>query len=220
MSKEDKSELLQTEKKPLTEVEEAAHLDDRVIGKAFRGSLIALVVIVAGAGAAIWYANRKPAQQAAKMTKISAPTAPDQSQAEIPVAKFSDVTSESGIKFVHYNGAYGDKLLPETMGSGVAFLDFDGDGDQDLLLVNSTDWPWRKKEGSAKSPTLALYRNDGRGHFEDVTAGSGLDVPLYGMGVAVGDFDNDGKEDLFITGVGGSRLFHNQGNGKFKDITS
>src|SRR5882672_1207808 len=109
--------------------------------------------------------------------------------AEIPEAKFKDITAESGIRFVHNNGAYGEKLLPETMGGGVAFLDFDNDGAQDLLFVNSTYWPGKVPAGK-KATTLALYRNDGKGHFQDVTSASGLDVSFYGMGVAVGDYDN------------------------------
>jgi hypothetical protein len=140
--------------------------------------------------------------------------------AEIPEAKFTDITIDSGITFVHRNGAYGDKLLPETMGGGVAFVDFDNDGDPDLLFINSAPWPWRASVDHDKSPTMALYRNDGKGRFDDVTAGSGLDFSFYGMGVAVGDYDNDGLVDLLITGVGGNRLFHNLGAGKFADVTS
>jgi hypothetical protein len=137
---------------------------------------------------------------------------------EIPAVKFVDITAAAGIQFVHNNGAYGDKLLPETMGGGVAFLDYDGDGSQDLLFVNSTFWAGHEPEGK-KLPTMALYHNDGRGHFTDVTQGSGLDVSFYGMGVAVGDYDNDGLPDVFITGVGGNHLFHNEGHGKFREVT-
>lgn len=138
---------------------------------------------------------------------------------EIPNAHFTDITSEAGINFVHENGAYGDKLLPETMAGGVAFLDYDNDGNQDLLFINSTYWPGHVPSGK-KPPTMALYHNDGHGKFTDVTAGSGLDVSLYGMGVAVGDFDNDGLPDVFITAVGGNHLFRNEGHGKFRDVTS
>lgn len=202
-----------------TDQDEVAHYDDAMIGRAFRWSIIGFVALAALVAAVVFVIKRKPAQAPAKITQITAPTARTVLLAEIPDAKFADVTSASGIKFVHHNGAYGEKLLPETMGGGVAFFDFDGDGDQDLLFINSTDWPWHKSEGK-KSPTLALYRNDGKGHFEDVTAGSGLDVSLYGMGVAIGDYDNDGLDDVFVTGVGGNHLFRNLGNGKFSDITA
>lgn len=138
---------------------------------------------------------------------------------EIPLAKFTDITSEAGIHFVHVNGAYGDKLLPETMGGGVAFFDYDNDGNQDLLFVNSCYWPGHVPSGTAQ-PTMALYHNDGHGRFTDVTAGSGLDVSCYGMGVAVGDYDNDGLPDVFITAVGGNHLFHNEGSGKFREVTA
>lgn len=137
---------------------------------------------------------------------------------EMPVVRFTDITKESGITFVHENGAYGEKLLPETMGGGVAFFDFDGDGNQDLLFVNSCYWPWHLPDGKSQ-PTMALYRNDGHGHFTDVTKGSGLDVSFYGMGVAIGDYDNDGLDDVFITAVGGNHLFHNDGHGKFHEVT-
>jgi len=138
---------------------------------------------------------------------------------EIPTVQFTDTTTAAGIKFVHDNGAYGDKLLPETMGGGVAFFDYDNDGHQDLLFINSTYWPGHAPKG--KQPTtMALYRNDGRGRFMDTTAGSGLDVGFYGMGVAVGDYDNDGLPDVFITAVGGNHLFHNEGKGKFQMVTA
>ncbi|HYG34610.1 MAG TPA: VCBS repeat-containing protein, partial [Clostridia bacterium] len=137
---------------------------------------------------------------------------------DVPLVKFTDITAAAGIRFVHNNGAYGDKLLPETMAGGVAFFDFNNDGHQDLLLVNSTYWPGHLPAG--KQPTTsALYQNDGQGHFTDVTAGSGLDISFYGMGVAVGDYDNDGLVDLFITAVGGNHLFHNEGQGKFREVT-
>jgi hypothetical protein len=137
---------------------------------------------------------------------------------EIPFVKFTDITAGAGVHFTHNNGAYGDKLLPETMGGGVAFFDYDNDGHQDLLFVNSSYWPGHVPPG--KQPTtLALYHNDGQGRFTDVTAGSGLDISCYGMGVAIGDYDNDGLPDVFITAVGGNHLFHNEGKGKFREVT-
>src|SRR5258708_4554309 len=112
----------------------------------------------------------------------------------VPLVRFTDVTEPAGIHFRHFNGATGKKLLPETMGAGVAALDFDGDGLQDLLFVNSRPWPGSPTPPS--SPQLTLYRNRGNGAFEDVTKQAGLNVSLYGMGVAVGDIDNDGFPDL------------------------
>src|SRR5438132_692758 len=140
-----------------------------------------------------------------------------------PAVRFVDVTAKAGIRFAHTNGAFGMKLLPETMGSGVAFLDFDNDGHQDLLFVNSGYWPGHE-DPARPAPTLALYRNKGDGTFEDVTRACGLDITLYGMGVTVGDFDNDGWLDVFVTAVGGNRLFRNvsDGNGgrRFVDVTA
>jgi hypothetical protein len=128
---------------------------------------------------------------------------------------FSDATAQAGITFVHHNGGAGRKFLPETMGSGVVFFDFDADGWQDLFLVNSKDWPGAARPRRALS---ALYRNV-RGTFTDVTRSAGLDVELYGMGATAGDFDNDGRPDLYVTALGGNRLFHNLGGGKFADVT-
>lgn len=136
----------------------------------------------------------------------------------IPVAKFQDVTGAAGVRFTHVNGAAGEKLLPETMGGGCAFFDYDNDGHPDIVLINSSFWPWAHPDG--KLPTHALFHNDGTGKFTDVTPGSGLDFSSYGMGVAVGDFDNDGFVDLFITGVGGNHLLRNLGAGKFQDVTA
>jgi hypothetical protein len=127
---------------------------------------------------------------------------------------FADVTKAVGIRFVHNSGRAGQKWLPETLGSGVAFFDADGDGWPDLLFVNGRDW-----EPRGRRSVSALYRNNGRGGFTDITAGSGLDVELYGMGVAVGDYDNDGRDDVYITALEGDRLFHNEGSGRFRDVT-
>jgi hypothetical protein len=129
---------------------------------------------------------------------------------------FVDITREAGIQFTHNNGAVGKKYLPETLGTGAAFLDFNNDGFQDILLINGKDWA----SPSSKKTTAKLYRNDGHSTFTDVTAGSGLDIPLYGMGVAAADYDNDGKIDIYITAIGGDHLFHNEGNGRFKDVTA
>jgi hypothetical protein len=199
--------------------DELAHTDDAIIGRAVRWS-IAVVVILAGLCALAYFALKpKPAKPPARVTTLVAPKMAVVPTAEIPEARFTDITAASGIAFTHVNGAYGEKLLPETMGGGVAFFDYDGDGSQDLLFINSTYWPGHVPEGK-KPPTMTLYHNDGHGHFTDVTAGSGLDVSLYAMGVAVGDYDNDGLPDVFISCVGGNHLFHNEGGGKFKDVTA
>jgi hypothetical protein len=129
--------------------------------------------------------------------------------------QFADVTSAANIQFQHNSGAYGGKLLPETLGSGCAFLDYDADGWQDILLINGMDWPGHKRQRS----TLKLYRNNRNGTFTDVTRAAGLDIEMYGMGVAIGDYNNDGFPDIFITCVGQSRLFKNTGKGTFIDAT-
>ena len=129
--------------------------------------------------------------------------------------RFADVTSQAGIHFEHNSGAYGGKYLPETLGSGCAFLDYDRDGWQDILLINGMDWPGHKTRRS----TMRLYHNNGNGTFTDVTARAGLDVELYGMGVAVGDYNNDGFPDILVTCVGQNRLFRNTGKGTFVDVT-
>ena len=152
------------------------------------------------------------------LPKALAPVRPVAVKAEVlPSVKFVDVTKDAGITFVHNNGAFGDKLLPETMGSGVAFLDYDGDGDQDLFFVNSSYWPNHEVK---PAPTQGLFRNDGKGHFEDVTKESGLDKAFYGQGVAVGDYDNDGDSDLYVTSIGRGYLFRNDGKGHFDDATT
>ena len=183
-----------------------------------RWSVVVFAALATVGIATLLIIKRRPAPPPSRITRLAAPTIPDRPQAEIPVARFSDITGEAGLNFIHNNGAYGEKLLPETMGGGVAFLDYDNDGSQDLLFVNSAYWPGHIPEGK-QPPTMALYHNDGHGHFADVTPGSGLDVSFYGMGVAVGDYDNDGLPDVFITAVGGNHLFHNEGGGKFREVT-
>src|SRR6267378_1458264 len=140
-----------------------------------------------------------------------------------PAFRFADVTEHAGIQFQHNSGAYGGKLLPETLGSGCAFLDYDSDGWQDILLVNGMDWPGHPLAPPSASKrqrsTLQLYRNNRNGTFTDVTRSAGLDIEMYGMGVAVGDYNNDGFPDIFITCVGQSRLFRNTGKGTFVDAT-
>lgn len=132
-----------------------------------------------------------------------------------PGFRLTDVTSSAGIRFRHNSGAFGGKYLPETLGSGCAFIDYDADGWPDILLINGMDWPGHRQQRS----TLKLYRNNRNGTFSDVTAASGLDIEIYGMGVTVGDYNNDGFPDIFITCVGQNRLFRNTGRGTFVDAT-
>jgi hypothetical protein len=169
------------------------------------------------AGTALWAAVLALAGCQRESPKPAQPATAD-SAPPIPVS-FRDVTREAGIAFVHNNGAHGKKYLPETMGSGLAFLDFDGDGWQDLFLVNGADWPERRPAGGRKKTTQALYRNRGDGTFEDVTQKAGLAVEMYGIGTAVADYDNDGHPDLFVNALGPDRLFRNRGDGTFEDVT-
>ena len=131
-----------------------------------------------------------------------------------PSIHFTDVTASAGIKFIHNSGKAGKKWLPETMGSGCAFFDADGDGWLDILLINGKDWTPKGRKSHC-----ALYRNNKNGTFTDITAGSGLDIDIYGMGVAIADYDNDGRDDIYITALEGDHLFHNEGGSKFRDVT-
>ncbi len=203
-------------KQALTDVDtESEERDDAVIGRALKGSLIAIALIVAGGGGVAYWLSRPKPLPPVKETKMASVQIREQSAVKVPVVMFRDVTKEVGVSFKHHNGATGEKLLPETMGGGCAVLDFDNDNDPDLLFVNSTSWSSDEKSNQ----TMTLYRNDG-GRFKDVTAGSGLDVSMYGMGVAVGDFDNDGLVDVFISAVGPNALFKNLGDGKFENVTT
>ena len=138
--------------------------------------------------------------------------------AAVPAAgqvDFTDVTDRAGLDFVHNSGAFGKKYMPETLGAGAVWVDVDNDGWLDILLANSTGWP----EQAAAGTHAALYRNDGDGTFTDMTRGSGLDVPIYGIGGAAADFDNDGQVDLYLTALGPNRLLRGQGDGTFVDVT-
>ncbi|HEY6911946.1 MAG TPA: CRTAC1 family protein [Myxococcales bacterium] len=144
--------------------------------------------------------------------------APAAATAPAPAAgtavQFTDITRQSGIRFRHYNGAFGKKYIPEAMGSGVCAIDFDGDGLQDLVLVNGAAWPGRT---GGPATSVALYRNTG-GAFVDVTAASGIKGRFQGMGCAVGDYDDDGRPDIYVTALGRNYLFHNLGNGRFEEV--
>jgi hypothetical protein len=203
---------------PETAPESDDQPSDEIIGTALIVSLAVLGVVglALGGGFVLWRMRQAP-PELGPVIEVKTPTKRAAPAVEIPQMPFADITKEAGIDFVHENGAYGDKLLPETMGSGCAFLDYDNDGDQDLLLVNSCRWPWEERPAE-KPATAALYQNDGTGKFTDVTAGSGLDTSFYGQGVAVGDYDGDGRVDVFITAVGKSRLFRNTGE-DFEDVS-
>ncbi|PYT66074.1 MAG: CRTAC1 family protein [Acidobacteria bacterium] len=130
---------------------------------------------------------------------------------------FTDATEQAGIVWRHFSGESSDRFLIEAMGGGVAFMDFDGDGLQDLFFVNGGETPRGKSDVPVRN---ALYHNLSNGKFEDVAVKAGVDrLEFYGMGVAVGDFDNDGFPDLYVTGFPSSALFHNNGDGTFTDIT-
>lgn len=154
--------------------------------------------------------------EAAASPSTAAATLPPLPDKFAPV-EFTDVTAQAGIKFRHNNGAYGKKYLPETTGSGCAFLDYDNDGWQDLLLINSTDFEDAPKK---RRSVMALYHNNQNGTFTDVTAAAGLAKPMFGMGAAIGDYDNDGFDDIYVTALGENKLFRNAGNGKFTDVTA
>jgi hypothetical protein len=178
----------------------------------------AAVLAAAAIASAIWLATRKSPTEA-YVPKAEAPREFQAVAVDLRVAvRFTDVTEASGIRFRHHSGARGKKLLPETMGGACAFLDFDNDGDQDLLFVNSAPWP---EDAAAVNPppVQTLYENDGKGSFRDVTSEKGLAVTFYGQGAAVGDFDGDGFDDVFFTAVGPNRLFRNLAGKRFEEVT-
>lgn len=192
--------------------------DDSIIGRMFWRSL----GLIAGVGILGWVGYslmQKPVEKVEEKRTVTAlPQERKTVTQSVPEIRFTDITKEAGIDFVHYNGKQGERLLPETMGGGGGFFDYDNDGDQDILLVNSCDWPWGVRDAGKPLPTMKLYQNDGTGKYTDVTKESGLDVTFYGMGPAFGDFDNDGWVDVFITAVGLNHLFRND-HGKFVDVT-
>ena len=200
--------------------EELVPQDDAVIGRALKFSLVIALFGVAIACGVIFWALRPPPEKAAQVTIAPRADKRAAALAELPKVKFTDITAEAGIKFKHCTGGYGEKLLPETMGSGAAFFDYDNDGDQDLLLVNSNYWAWKRPAGTEKdTPTSALYQNDGKGKFTDVTKAAGLDLNCYGMGVAIGDYNSDGWLDVFVSAVGQNHLLRND-QGKFTDVAA
>ena len=188
------------------------------IGRAFRRSLA--IIGIAGVIMLLWWLSRGGESTApVEEVTIEAPvrqTPAEAASADPPVIPFTDITAAAGIDFEHVNGAYGDKLIPETMGSGLAFFDYDNDGDPDLYLVNATYWPDKAK---GRTSTARLYRNEGSGRFSDVTLAAGLERDLYGMGVAVGDYDGDGWRDLYLSNLGSNLLLRNE-HGHFVDVSA
>ncbi|MCC9602837.1 CRTAC1 family protein [Stieleria sp. JC731] len=189
--------------------------DDAVIGTALRASLLVFVFAMIPVIFLLVYLNLTKKEEVSVEIEAVAPEGRKVDTTSLPEIKLVDVTEESGISFTHYAGKRGEKLLPETMGSGVGVFDYDNDGHQDIFFVNSRDWPWAE---SPQTATCRLYRGDGKFNFTDVTEQAGLDLTLYGMGVAVGDYDNDGDRDLYISAVGSNKLMRNEG-GKFVDVT-
>jgi hypothetical protein len=193
--------------------------DDTVIATALKYSVVTFVVVTAAGLGLVAYLDRPlpaPEEITRKIKELERRNTP--SVTTLPTIRFDDITGAANIAFYHENGATADKLLPESMGGGCAFFDYNNDGAPDILFVNSDFWPGQLPAGR-KRPTMALYENDGKGNFRDVTSAAGLDVSFYGQGVAVGDFDNDGWVDVFFSAVGADWLFRND-HGKFQDVTA
>jgi hypothetical protein len=193
--------------------------NDAAISTAFWWSVAIFACVATVVGLGYWLLTRPAADETLSTeTAVTGPVITVTDAAVVaPSIPFRNITESAGIDFLQENGAYGDRLLPETGGSGAAFLDYDNDGDPDILLVNGTFWPERKSPDTVE-PTMALYQNDGSGHFTDVTADVGLKHAMYGVGVAVGDYDGNGWVDVFISAVGKNRLFRNE-LGRFTEST-
>ena len=193
--------------------------DDRIIARAIRISLV-VVGGLAALGLVTWLVvNREePVELVQEVPRNQARSLAAANDVAPPALVFTDVTRNSGVDFVHVSGAYGERLLPETMGGGVATFDYDNDGLQDLLFIDSRRWPWRDSGRKGGSPRL--YRNLGGMTFEDVTEATGLsEISVYGMGVAVADIDGDGYRDLYITAMGPNLMLRNVDGERFEDVT-
>lgn len=191
--------------------------DDEIIGTAFRWSVLAFAVAAVIIATVIFSRGGEEAAPVVSETEARAPEQLSRMSDHAPTAvRFVDVTDQWGIDFAHNPGGDGERMLPETMGSGVALFDFDNDGDMDLFFVNAKDWPWQQdKRGSQ----FGLFRNDGEGKFTDIGQMAGVPQGVYGMGVAAGDYDLDGYTDLLVTTVGRNLLLRNVGGEKLIDVT-
>ena len=193
--------------------------DEARIRQAFQRSLIAIAaVILIGLLVLLGQRFNRTEPKPIELREALGPSSIKRDTLSTPDLVFTDITSSAGLDFTHVNGAYGERLLPETMGGGVAFLDFDNDGHQDIVLVNSNNWPWHATPGP--SPRSRLYRNNGDGTFNDITLDTAFDVRLYGMGIAVGDYDGDGYVDVFISAYGSNKLMRNIRGTHFEDATA
>jgi hypothetical protein len=180
---------------------------ERSIRRAFLASLAAFAALGLVVAAFLLWPRGGPGQPAEPPKPAgpaAAPAIPPEAYVDLA---FTESAEDMGVDFTHESGAQGEKLLPETLGGGVAIADFDGNGTQDLVFANGRPWPWLEPEGPL--PTQRIFANVGAGRFVDVTGRSGLDVPMQAMGVAVGDYDGDGRPDLLVTAVGQDRLFRN-----------
>jgi hypothetical protein len=187
-----------------------------------RSAVIAASVVLLAASVGGFFLVRWLNRSEAETAALQPGPARTRTPANVPAVRFTDVTDAAGLWFSHENGATPKKLLPETMGGGVAILDYDGDGKPDVLFVGSRIWPGHEIDRGELpiQRSLRLYRNLGDWKFEDVTEAAGLgSVLVYGMGVAVGDFDNDGRPDIFVSCVGKHRLFRNVDGKTFEDVT-
>jgi hypothetical protein len=192
-----------------------SHSGEAIIRKAFYRSLLTIITALIAGFAIYHFSHQEPEVEPVQQQAVKGPVIARQASIKIPEVHFTDITHDAGIDFVHTNGAYGDRLLPETMGGGGGFIDYDNDGDQDIILINASYWPDRPQNDN---PTSRLYSNDGSGHFSDVSSLAGLAINSYGMGLAVGDYDNDGWDDVYITTLNKNYLLHNE-QGTFVDVT-
>ncbi|MBL4659323.1 MAG: CRTAC1 family protein [Alcanivoracaceae bacterium] len=186
--------------------------DDQVIAEFFKKSMLVISIIVIAILITVYFFKKDKFKENVVEQSFQAP-AQLKKQNQPPETLFVEQAIKRGIDFSHENGAKGERMLPETMGSGVAFIDFDNDGDEDLIFANGTSWSWDEASGSAS--TQQVYANDGQGYFTNVTKKMGLDHSFYGTGIAVGDVNNDGYEDVFFAAVGKNVLYINHQGEKF-----